>query len=127
LTKPVTNFILVAKILVNKFMDTIAKGGRGKRAPYISTHHRIPEPIKPVVEQLADAYRSVLDEGSDPDELLERVKAAIATTPEKPVNGNIPDYEEIRDRILSSVRSDKLKAVRVALDGFIAELRDGGK
>lgn len=74
------------------------------------------------MEQLAGAYRSVLDEGGDPNELLARVKTAIATTPEKPVNRNLPDYEAIRERILTGVRSDKLKAVRAALDEFIAKL-----
>jgi len=100
-------------------MDDIAKGGRGKKAPYKTTHFRIPEPIKPVVEQLVIAYRKSLD--GDPDELLRRVQSAIAPTEEKPVNKN-PDYQAIRDRILKKVRSDKLKVVTQALDEFIKEL-----
>ena len=31
-------------------------GGRGKKAPYISTHIRIPEPIKDRVEELKSLY-----------------------------------------------------------------------
>jgi hypothetical protein len=100
-------------------MSDIAKGGRGKKAPYSTTHFRIPEPIKPVVEQLAIAYREALDD--DPDELLRRVQSAITSTEEKPVNKN-PDYQAIRDRILAITRSDKLKAVKTALDKFIAFL-----
>src|SRR5436190_15826976 len=45
-------------------------GGRGVKAPYKSTHVRIPEPIKGRVEQLKDAY---LNGGLEHyDELLAR-------------------------------------------------------
>ena len=33
-------------------------GGRGKKAPYVSTHIRIPEPIKDRVEELKRLYTS---------------------------------------------------------------------
>jgi hypothetical protein len=37
-------------------------GGRGKKAPYETTHLRIPVPIKPDIEKLIDSYRlSVID------------------------------------------------------------------
>lgn len=36
----------------------IQKGGRGKKAPYESTHVRIPEPIKDRVEELKRLYIS---------------------------------------------------------------------
>jgi hypothetical protein len=37
-------------------------GGRGKKAPYETTHLRIPVPIKPEIEKLIEAYRlSVID------------------------------------------------------------------
>jgi hypothetical protein len=41
-------------------MTNNLKGGRGKVAPYTSTHCRIPEPIKPTVERFAAAYRSLV-------------------------------------------------------------------
>ena len=38
-------------------MPSPGKGGRGKQAPYTSTHCHIPEPIKESVERFATAYR----------------------------------------------------------------------
>lgn len=63
-------------------MSNPGKGGRGKSAPYLTTHYRIPEPIKPVVERLAGAYRILAGSKnwSSCNSLLERVDAAIADT-----------------------------------------------
>ena len=36
-------------------------GGRGLKAPYVSTHCRIPEPIKPLVEKLSAYYKETLE------------------------------------------------------------------
>jgi hypothetical protein len=37
-------------------------GGRGKKAPYATTHLRIPIPIKPQIESMIESYRlSVID------------------------------------------------------------------
>jgi hypothetical protein len=33
-------------------------GGRGHKAPYVTTHVRVPEPVKPDVERLIEDYRS---------------------------------------------------------------------
>jgi hypothetical protein len=38
-------------------MSSPDKGGRGKDAPYSTTHCRVPEPIKTSVERFAAAYR----------------------------------------------------------------------
>ncbi len=38
-------------------MNSKSKGGRGLKAPYATTHYRIPEPIKTSVERFAAAYR----------------------------------------------------------------------
>lgn len=38
-------------------MSNPGKGGRGKIAPYSTTHYRIPEPLKATVERLTSAYR----------------------------------------------------------------------
>lgn len=110
-------------------MDDIAKGGRGNKAPYKTTHQRIPIPIKPVVEKIIKAYRAAYAEGLEENalELLERVEAAI----DKPVNKNDENNLAVRDkqrllalqeRILKKTRSDKLKAVTKALDEFIKEI-----
>lgn len=44
-------------------MPSPAKGGRGKKAPYTTTHQRIPEPIKASVERFAVAYRILAFDG----------------------------------------------------------------
>ncbi|AFY75202.1 hypothetical protein Syn7502_03340 [Synechococcus sp. PCC 7502] len=36
-----------------------ALGGRGKKAPYKTEHYRIPAPIKPLVQALANHYREL--------------------------------------------------------------------
>ena len=53
------------------------RGGRGKQAPYISTHVRLPEPIKPLVEQIKAFYISRLDQGIDPSQGLRDMEKAI--------------------------------------------------
>jgi hypothetical protein len=57
-------------------------GGRGKKAPYETTHYRIPEPTKPVVEILVNKYRQTLGSQSDPtgQALLTKVEEAILDT-----------------------------------------------
>jgi hypothetical protein len=44
-------------------MPSPAKGGRGKQAPYSTTHCRVPEPIKTSVERFAVAYRILSFDG----------------------------------------------------------------
>lgn len=121
--------------VVNKFMeietvesiDRIAAGGRGHKAPYKTTHQRVPEPVKPVLEKIIKAYRIAYAEGSEEkaDNVLVDIEEAIdkavnKITPEE--NKAVNNYEGIRDRILGKVRSDKLKAVTKALNEFIANL-----
>lgn len=45
---------------------TVWKGGRGVKAPYESTHVRIPVPIKDKVEALSQAYKDGTLEDSEP-------------------------------------------------------------
>jgi hypothetical protein len=44
-------------------MSSPGKGGRGKHAPYKTTHCRVPEPIKESVERFAIAYRILAFDG----------------------------------------------------------------
>lgn len=62
-------------------MSNLVKGGRGKKAPYETTHYRIPEPIKPVVEAMADRYRLLVitEDVSSGKQMLERVQETIAS------------------------------------------------
>ncbi len=41
------------------------KGGRGKKAPYSTTHMRVPVPLKKDVENLIIAYNQHLESGGD--------------------------------------------------------------
>ena len=50
------------------------KGGRGVKAPYTTTHVRIPEPIKDRVQALSEAFKS--GEMSEPMTVEEAVEAA---------------------------------------------------
>jgi hypothetical protein len=44
-------------------MSSPGKGGRGKQAPYSTTHCRVPEPIKESIERFATAYRILSFDG----------------------------------------------------------------
>jgi hypothetical protein len=70
-------------------MTDYSKGGRGKKAPYETVHYRIPQPIKPTVEMLAERYRKLVTTESSvkAEELLKRVHDSVAnelTTENKP-------------------------------------------
>jgi hypothetical protein len=60
-------------------MSEYTKGGRGKKAPYKTVHYRIPQPIKPTVETIAERYRELVTAESsvEAEEMLERVQTSI--------------------------------------------------
>jgi hypothetical protein len=64
--------------LVNRvYAMTVWRGGRGVKAPYESTHVRIPVPIKDRVEELSKAYKDGrLEESSYPLSLEDAVEAS---------------------------------------------------
>lgn len=43
------------------------KGGRGLKAPYETTHARIPVPLKPKIDKLVDEYRELILDGKQPE------------------------------------------------------------
>lgn len=47
-------------------MMTKPIGGRGKRAPYQTTHLRVPIPLKSTIEAMIDDYRAVVLDGEPP-------------------------------------------------------------
>lgn len=65
-------------------------GGRGIKAPYKSTHVRIPEPIKDRVEHLKELYLTGTLEQND--ELIAR-DAKLAREYEKMLTGSIQEPE----------------------------------
>jgi hypothetical protein len=94
-------------------MPDYSKGGRGKKAPYKTGHYRIPQPIKPTVEMLADQYRELVvnDSESEASAMLERVNEAIVgsqKTENKPgTNFNEADLEQVINILQEAL---KLKA-----------------
>ena len=60
-------------------MSDYIKGGRGKKAPYETVHYRIPQPIKPSVETIAERYRELVtaDSAAEAEEMLERIQTSI--------------------------------------------------
>ncbi len=60
-------------------MSSPGKGGRGKKAPYSTTHYRIPEPIKASVERFAVAYR-ILSFDNDSDGCKNLIKSVDDAT-----------------------------------------------
>jgi hypothetical protein len=55
--------IILSKLLTGIYMMHNRVGGRGRKAPYQTTHVRVPEPIKAEVERLiADFHQDLPDE-----------------------------------------------------------------
>jgi len=95
------------------FMANNTKGGRGKKAPYKTGHYRIPQPIKPTVEVLADQYRELVanDSQAEASSMLERVNEAIVSiqkAEQKPgTNFSETDLEQVINILQEAL---KLKA-----------------
>ena len=84
---------------------TKPSGGRGKKAPYVSTHARIPEPIKPHVELLVSEFHN----GTLPEpELLSTLLQG-----EQPEKNSLPTYQT---NLLSSL-PEALEAAKKILKG----------
>lgn len=84
------------------------KGGKGKRAPYTTIHYRIPEPIKPLVERLANGYKTLLGYERSTDELLNQVEKAIASSVYPSDEKVVPSKSEDISRLQAYI--DKLEA-----------------
>jgi hypothetical protein len=68
-------------------MNNYTKGGRGKRAPYQTTHCRVPVLIKPLIDRLIGKSKELVDQPDKLDELLAKLSSIVDdTTEQKPVN-----------------------------------------
>lgn len=104
-------------------MAEFTRGGRGKQAPYESTHWRIPEPCKQTVQMISDTWKHLL--GSDDGEvktqnLLTDVQNIVTMHYigefDKPVNGYI--YKPITelsdtDKLVNDVKELLQEAVAI--------------
>jgi len=94
------------------------KGGRGKRAPYETTHVRIPEPIKDRVERLKEMYvTGSLDHYEEilaRDSQMAREYEKLLTTNEAKLNSGQNLLPSLQDaiveakKVLKSKKSTKL-------------------
>lgn len=84
---------------------TYTKGGRGLKAPYESTHVRVPVPLKAKVEGMIASYKESLD-----------VEVAVSSLvkPENPLTDNpenlltVNEAIEIATKILGQKKSAKI-------------------
>lgn len=59
-------------------MSDPTKGGRGNKAPYQTTHVRVPEDCKPFVDSLSNAYKQLVDDPQAAWQLLEDVRETVS-------------------------------------------------
>jgi hypothetical protein len=95
------------------------KGGRGKKAPYETVMYRIPVPVRPVVEMLAQQYRQLLEGIADPtgENLVKRVEDAIAD----PIQ--LGDEPRSRHGQEGASATDELRSQLAAMEDENARLR----
>lgn len=78
--------------------ESLARGGRGKKAPYDSMHYRIPMPLKPAIESIASRYRDLVNDYDYPDN-PDLINAAIDVTDNLAINKKAILLEAIADFI----------------------------
>lgn len=96
------------------------KGGKGKKAPYTTIHYRIPEPIKPLVEKLANGYKTLLGHDRSTNELLFEVEKAITSSvypsDEKVVPSKTEDTSQLEayiTKLEDEVREQKHRCIHL--------------
>lgn len=69
------------------------KGGKGQVAPFVTTHCRVPEPIKPLIESIISDWKYRVHSGSqvEGDLLVQKLEQAL-----------IPDLISLIDKPLTS-------------------------
>jgi hypothetical protein len=101
------------------------KGGRGKRAPYESTHVRVPLPIKHRVEELIDVYRfggtAALEQADEltreDHRLANEYKTKLLTGNAQEVNpshNSLTSIDEALDAAKKILRSKQSKTLSIA-------------
>lgn len=108
---------MISELIGTIFMINPGTGGRGKSAPYSTVHYRIPSPIKPTVERLANAYRALLTgerNWTECERLLKRVNAAVGDSSS---NGKVSQFDqelvELKSQLaIAQEQVNQLKAER---------------
>lgn len=100
-------------------MSIIPKGGRGQKAPYTTTHARIPEAIKPLVEEITIRYKELyLVAGEqEANNFLLQIRERLFIEPKHTMNSLTFSDEELR-QIAEEILHQK-KSARISLVRFI--------
>jgi hypothetical protein len=111
-------------------MSSLGKGGRGKQAPYSTTHCRVPEPIKASVERFAIAYRILAFDG-DSESCRNLIKSVDDAT------ANLGEAEEeikrlkleltLADTKIEVLENEREFAITNLLTGYSLGWKDGVK
>lgn len=75
-----TSIVIVINLLTTYVAMNYSKGGRGKQAPYKTTHCRVPETCKSFVDRLVSVYKKMVDDPKASLELLENVSQVVNKT-----------------------------------------------
>lgn len=72
------------------------KGGRGRKAPYKTTHYRIPEALKPYIKDIANRYKKAVQEEQEAEfiQLLEKAIQLIQIDNQPAANPSLPKPPE---------------------------------
>ena len=100
-------------------MSNAPKGGRGKKAPYETTHVRIPVALKPAVERAVGEFRELALNGEiDPEFPISQAGELQIKKPEH--NNLLPSLEEatqIAEKLLRQKKSAR-KTVEKLLEAL---------
>lgn len=88
-------------------MNNPAKGGRGKKAPYNTTHYRIPEPLKALVEEIAANYRELISDYDDPNDpkLITEVLKAVSSSSNQPAIEILLEAKKLKANAGGAIKS----------------------
>lgn len=92
------------------------KGGRGVKAPYESTHIRVPVPIKPKVNKMVEEYRELILNGKEPErERFGCLNSVTLTT--------VGEAKAIAQEILKQKKSAKLSLEKLLTALYQGEIK----
>jgi hypothetical protein len=98
-------------------LPEFTKGGRGKAAPYETTHVRIPIKLKEHILHLSDAYKIAVQNSAESEFDL-KLNQALQNILDKPVNNNV--IVELAKEVVQ-LRKRK-KATKQALENLLTAI-----
>jgi hypothetical protein len=125
----------------NKFMsDDFLKGGRGKRAPYTTTHYRVPVACKESVETVCKVWKEIYvsDEGEEKSQkFLQKIidtasgvyqaeffgesesnEKVVTNYEHEEIPGNNFDLETVKNKLHNalSIKGNKSSAIKAIIE-----------